>query len=89
LITDEPGFRSCNRQKARGAILTQRSRRVSASEQLSISGASRDGFKPYRNDVPERKMTLKLSQSDAFAAPGFYLASGIFDFDCGIWDEEL
>jgi hypothetical protein len=32
-------------------------------------------------------MTLKLSQSDAFAAPGLHLASGIFDFDCGIPDE--
>ena len=37
----EPGFRSCDRQKARGATLPQRSRWVSASEQTSISGASR------------------------------------------------
>ena len=36
----QPGFRSCDRQKARGAILTQRRRRVSAFEQLSISGAA-------------------------------------------------
>ena len=39
--TVEPGFRSCDRQKARGATLPQRSRWVSASEQTSISGASR------------------------------------------------
>ena len=36
----KPGFRSCDRRKARGAILTQRSRWVCASEQISISGAA-------------------------------------------------
>jgi hypothetical protein len=35
-------------------------------------------FKPYSNDVRERKNHFKTSQSDAFAAPGFRLASGIF-----------
>jgi hypothetical protein len=33
-------------------------------------------------------MTLKLSQSDAFAAPGFHLASGIIYFDRGIRDKQ-
>ena len=54
-----PGFRSCDRQKARGATLPQRSRWVSASEQTSISGASRD-VEPHSNDLRKRKMTLKL-----------------------------
>jgi hypothetical protein len=35
-------------------------------------------FKPYRNDVRERKNDFEASQSDAFAAPGLHLASGIF-----------
>ena len=54
-----PGFRSCDRQKARGATPPQRSRWVSASEQTSISGASRD-VEPHSNGVRKRKMTLKL-----------------------------
>src|SRR5215467_2090421 len=37
----ELGFRSCDRRKARGANLPQRSRRVCASEQTSIIGAAK------------------------------------------------
>ena len=55
----QPGFRSCDRQKARGAILPQRSRWVSASEQTLISGLRGD-VEPHSNDVRKRKMTLKL-----------------------------
>jgi hypothetical protein len=36
-------------------------------------------FKRHRNDVLERKMTLKLHKSDAFTAPELHLASGILD----------
>jgi len=34
--------------------------------------------KPHSNDVRERKNDFEVSQSDAFAAPGFRLAPGIF-----------
>jgi len=34
--------------------------------------------KPHGDDVRERKNDFETSQSDAFAAPGFHLALGIF-----------
>jgi len=37
----QPGFRSCDRQKARGAILPHQSRWVCASDQTSINSAWR------------------------------------------------
>jgi hypothetical protein len=46
-----------------------------------------DNFKPHGNDVREGKNHVEPSQSDAFAASGFRLAPGSFDFDCGIRDE--
>src|SRR5215831_18439207 len=55
----QPGFRSCDRQKARDGTLSQRSRWVSSSEQTSITGAG-ENAKAHGNDVRERKMTLQL-----------------------------
>jgi len=37
----EPGFRSCDPRKARGAILAQQSRWVCASDPMVISGAAK------------------------------------------------
>jgi hypothetical protein len=41
-------------------------------------------FKSHRNDVQERKKDRETAQSDAFAAAGLHLASGIFWVYCGI-----
>src|SRR5918994_2103812 len=64
-------------QEVRGTILPQRSRWVCASEQRSLSGASRDCLSLIATSCESVKH-FETSQSDAFAAPGSHLASGIF-----------
>ena len=76
--------RSCHiKQKARGVTLAQRRRWVPASEQTLISGSLRGCLSLIATSY-ESAHDCDTPQSDAFAASGFHLASGIFDFDCGI-----
>jgi hypothetical protein len=51
--------------------------------QRSLSGASTDRLSLIATSC-ESGNHFEISQSDAFAAPGFHLASGIFGSDCGI-----
>src|ERR671911_2969581 len=64
-------------QEVRGTILPQRSRWVCASEQRSISAASTDRLASSQRRARAQNH-FETSQSDAFAAPGSHLASGIF-----------
>jgi hypothetical protein len=58
------------------ADVNQKPWMIQVREQTSSSGASTN-LKARNNEVRKRKMTLKISQSDAFATPGFHLASGL------------
>src|SRR5262249_32210500 len=70
-IQFQPGFRSCDRQKARGGILAQQRRWVSASDQTSISGACRkcqthdNNLRGCKNDFALHSRTPSLLQDSA------------------------
>jgi hypothetical protein len=55
----KPGFRSCDRQEARGATLPQQSRWVCASDRHRSAVLRADG-ELDRNDLREPKKTLKM-----------------------------
>ncbi|HVH91530.1 MAG TPA: hypothetical protein VM783_09105, partial [Candidatus Acidoferrum sp.] len=72
----EPGFCSWDRQRREAQPFRSEVDGYLPRDRHR-SAVLRGQVKPHSNDVRERKMTLK-SQSDAFAAPGLHLASGIF-----------
>jgi hypothetical protein len=49
------------------------------------SAVLRGDVKPHSNDLRKAQNDFETSQSDAFAAPGFHLASG----NCGIRDKRV
>jgi hypothetical protein len=80
----QPGFGSCGRQKARGAILPQRRRWV-LLRRSSIRSKSSNRSKRLERLKRLERFEPRLS------APGFHLASGIFDLtaESGFNDSRL